>query len=181
MSAPENEQAAVRTTIVGGRPPGSGRSTGAVPRGIEVLVKKAAVDSEFRELLLEQRGRAAAAIGLELDPAEAAMLSAIPREQLAQIVDQTDVPAEQPKGFLGRVAAAVRAALGLGGDRPRSPKGDLADERAEIVGHGFRLDRPALYVKGIRPDRPPNAPTNKPEAGSLDPHERTLGIRPDQP
>jgi hypothetical protein len=82
MSAQENEKEAVRTTIVGGRPPGNGRSTGAVPRGIEVLVKKAAVDLEFRELLLEQRGGAAAAIGLELDPAEAAMLSAIPREQL---------------------------------------------------------------------------------------------------
>ena len=35
------EQQAVRTTIVGGRPPGSGRSDVAVPRGIEVLVKKA--------------------------------------------------------------------------------------------------------------------------------------------
>ena len=34
------EQEAVRTTIVGGRPPGSGKSVGNIPRGIEVLVKK---------------------------------------------------------------------------------------------------------------------------------------------
>ena len=29
------EQEAVRTTIVGGRPPGSGKSVGAIPRGID--------------------------------------------------------------------------------------------------------------------------------------------------
>jgi len=39
------EQEAVRTTIVGGRPPGSGQPVGRIPRGIEVLLKKAAVDA----------------------------------------------------------------------------------------------------------------------------------------
>ena len=34
------EQESVRTTIVGGRPPGSGKPMGNVPRGIEVLLKK---------------------------------------------------------------------------------------------------------------------------------------------
>lgn len=38
------EQEAVRTAIVGGRPPGSGTRVGAIPRGVEVLVKKASVD-----------------------------------------------------------------------------------------------------------------------------------------
>ena len=37
------EQPAVVTTIVGGRPPGAGLPIGTVPRGIEVLVKRAAV------------------------------------------------------------------------------------------------------------------------------------------
>ena len=46
------EQEAVRTTIVGGRPPGCGQPVGQIPRGIEVLVKKAAVDPEFKTLLL---------------------------------------------------------------------------------------------------------------------------------
>ncbi|MCP4231568.1 MAG: hypothetical protein GY771_15670, partial [bacterium] len=41
------EREAVRTTIVGGRPPGSGKSNGSIPRGIEVLVKKASVDAVF--------------------------------------------------------------------------------------------------------------------------------------
>ena len=49
-----DEQDAVRTTIVGGRPPGSGKPLGPIPRGLEVLVKKAAVDAEFRQLLLER-------------------------------------------------------------------------------------------------------------------------------
>jgi len=161
MSEKENEQEAVRTTIVGGRPPGSGRRTGVVPRGIEVLVKKAVVDLEFRERLLEQRGKAADAIGLELDPAEAAMLGAIPREQLSQIVDQTSVPDEQRRVFLGQVAAAMLAALGVG-----------------IVS----CEPPPAEPAGIKPDRPPppsdstNKPAEKPETP---PPSR--GIRPDRP
>ena len=59
------EQEAVRTTIVGGRPPGSGHPVGQIPRGIEVLLKKAAVDGKFRELLLRAPSQAAETIGLE--------------------------------------------------------------------------------------------------------------------
>ena len=39
---------------------------GGVPRGIEVLLKKASVDPAFRELLLSRRAEAANAIGLIL-------------------------------------------------------------------------------------------------------------------
>ena len=113
-NARKDEAEAVRTTIVGGRPPGSGRNNVPVPRGIEVLVKKASVDAEFRELLLMQRGKAAATIQLELDPAENAMLSVIPQEQLAQIVDQTTVPMELRSAFKGRVGLVMLAALGVG-------------------------------------------------------------------
>ena len=60
------EREAVRTTIVGGRPPGSGKSVGMIPRGVEVLLKKAAVDPLFRDLLLERRAGAAGEIGLGL-------------------------------------------------------------------------------------------------------------------
>ena len=83
----------MRTTIVGGRPPGSGRGLGDIPRGIEVLVKKASVDAEFRKLLLEKRAEAAGEIGLVLDPAEAAMISAVPAVQLETIIAQTSVAA----------------------------------------------------------------------------------------
>jgi hypothetical protein len=114
MSKGDLEKQAVRTTIVGGRPPGSGRDyTINVPRGVEVLVKKAAVDAAFRQVLLAQRGAAAAAIGLQLDPAEQAMLSTIPQAHLARIIDQTVVPTEQRHVFLGHVAAAMLVALGV--------------------------------------------------------------------
>ena len=114
MKKREEEMEAVRTTIVGGRPPGSGRRDTAVPRGIEVLVKKAAVDEAFRGKLLAQRGAAAAEIGLELDPAESAMLGVIAEEQLAGIIRQTVVPTEQRRVFMGTVAAAMLAVMGVG-------------------------------------------------------------------
>ncbi len=174
MSAKEKE--AVRTTIVGGRPPGSGRGNVAVPRGIEVLVKKAAVDPEFRELLFEQRGAAAAAIELELDPAENAMLSAIPQEQLAQIVVQTTVPIEQRRVFLGRLAVAMLAVLGggLAGCESITP---------HTISAGIQplppRPQPDMSVPpmGIRPDLPPaNSPaTNNPAPPP------TRGDQPDHP
>jgi hypothetical protein len=101
----------------------------APPRGIEVLVKKASVDAQFRERLLDQRGDVAAEIGLELDPAERAMLSAIPRQQLAQLIQQTSVPVEHRRVFLGRVAAAMLAVLGTGlaGCRPAKTRGISPD------------------------------------------------------
>ena len=101
------------TTIVGGRPPGSGKPLGPIPRGIDVLVKKAAVDPEFRALLLFDRQAAADEIGLQLDPAEAAMLAAVPPAQLETIIDRTTVPAEHRRAFLGKVAAAMLATMGL--------------------------------------------------------------------
>ena len=109
------EQEAVRTTIVGGRPPGSGKPVGDIPRGIEVLVKKAAVDPEFAELLLAHRDKAAEEIGLDLDPAEVMMLRAVRREQLESIINQTSVPKEHRRAFLGKAAAAMLAALAVGG------------------------------------------------------------------
>lgn len=105
------EQEAVFTTIVGGRPPGSGTGVGAIPRGIEVLLKKASVDPEFRRALLEQRGDAARQIDLELTEAERTMLAAIPSEQLERIIDNTKVKPEHRSVFLGTVGKLMLAAV----------------------------------------------------------------------
>src|SRR5512137_1974165 len=144
-----NEGEAVRTTIVGGRPPGSGRSNTAVPRGIEVLVKKASVDPEFRKLLLERRGAAAKEIALDLESAEEALLNTIPREQLIGIIDLTVVPVEQRRAFLGRVAVAMLAALGAG-----------------VVGC-------PQTTRGIKPDKPAQSPPAQVPKG-----ETTIQNRP---
>ena len=84
------------------------------PRGLEVLLKKACVDTEFRVLLLENRSAACAAIGLQLDPAETAMLNAMPTEQLDTIIRRTRVSPEDRRVFLGKVASLMLAALGAG-------------------------------------------------------------------
>ncbi len=105
------EQEAVFTTIVGGRPPGSGTQVGAIPRGVEVLLKKASVDAEFRKVLLEQRGDAARRIDLELTEAERTMLASIPAEQLERIIDNTKVKPEHRSVFLGNLGKLMLAAV----------------------------------------------------------------------
>jgi hypothetical protein len=143
------EQEAVRTTIVGGRPPGSGKSVGNIPRGIEVLVKKASVDPAFKALLLDRRAEAADEIGLKLEPAEAMMLAAAPREQLESVIANTVVPEEHRRTFLGKAAAvmliAVGAAVGL-----------------STCSLGHRPSR--MQTKGIRPDRPEDRKPTKEDA-----------------
>ena len=191
MSEQDNEMEAVPTTIVGGWPPGSGRDVGTIPRGVEVLLKKAAVDAEFRDRLLAERGSAAAAIELELDPAERAMLKAIPREQLENIVAQTVVPVEQRRVFLGRLAAPMLAVLGAAvtgcpaKPTPVTPLGIRPDT--------LRTNQPpavppstnrvgSVTTEGIRPDIPP---TNRPPARTQPPVTNypagTHGIQPDRP
>jgi acyl carrier protein len=81
-----------------------------VPKGIEVLVKKASVDPAFRTVLLERRAAAAQEIGLELNAAETMTLASVPTDQLETIIAQTDVPQEHRRAFLGH--AAMLAALG---------------------------------------------------------------------
>jgi hypothetical protein len=105
------EQEAVYTTIVGGRPPGSGTQIGDIPRGIEVLVKKASVDPEFRRLLLDKRLEAAMEIDLELSQTEAEMLAGILREQLEKIIENTKVPPEHKPVFLGKAGKLMLTVL----------------------------------------------------------------------
>jgi len=85
------------------------------PRGIEILVKKASVDGAFRRHLLKERSGAAARIGMELDPAEAAVLDAIPEGQLIAIIEKTKVAPLLRPNFMGYAAAAMLAAVGLTG------------------------------------------------------------------
>ena len=106
------EADAVRTTIVGGRPPGGSANVVDVPRGVEVLIKKAAVDPAFKKMLLQKRAEAAEAIALKLEPAEAAMLNAVPETQLDGIVANTKVSLSLRPVFLGYAAGVMLAALG---------------------------------------------------------------------
>jgi hypothetical protein len=115
---------------------GRGGDERELPRGIEVLVKKAAVDAEFKALLLEARAGAAKAIALDLDSAEAAMLAGIPAAQLEATISATKVDEKVRPAFLGKAAAVMVAALGVG----------------ELAGCNVMLQS-----KGVQPDRPPKA------------------------
>ncbi len=109
-------------------------SASELPRGIEILIKKAAVDAEFKRVLLDKRADAAKDIDLALVPAEAAMLGAIPAAQLEAIVAGTKVDAKLRPALLGKAAAVMIAALGVSG--------------AACTGYP-----PA--TRGVRPARPP--------------------------
>ncbi|HPD16601.1 MAG TPA: hypothetical protein PLE19_16730 [Planctomycetota bacterium] len=116
-----------------------------VPRGIEVLVKKASVDAEFKSLLLARRAEAAREIGLELTQAETAMLNAVTAPQLEAIIAQTTVSPMSRAAFLGKAAAVMLAALGA----------DLAAMEGPPPPGGIAPDVPGPKPTGITPDRPP--------------------------
>jgi hypothetical protein len=93
------------------RQPSANASPSDIPRGIEVLVKKASVDPEFRELLIEKRAEAAGEIDLRLDPAERTILANVPKDQLQAIISRTKVSWKDRAIFLGRAAAVMLTAL----------------------------------------------------------------------
>ncbi len=147
---------------------------GRVPRGIEVLIKKASVDSEFNNLLLEERAESARRIGLELKPVESAILNGIPAEQLEAIIGSTKVNSKQRPAFLGYAAAAMLAALGLSTgayameeefeyettgidpdleylDGPEVEQGAAQSGEVEA---SEEYEKPDMMTKGVRPDMP---------------------------
>ncbi|HPD18302.1 MAG TPA: hypothetical protein PLF61_01420 [Candidatus Goldiibacteriota bacterium] len=108
-----NDQGNLKPTIVGVRPPETKINFGERPIGIELLLKKAKVDVEFRKILIRDRSKVAQIIFLELDPDEALILDSIPEEQLLKMIDNIDVPEEQVSAFKKYVAAAMITAMGL--------------------------------------------------------------------
>ena len=123
MSGPEEtgkerpvEREAARKAA-GGRTPGW-KSLGNLSHGTEVLLTKAAVDPQFRQLLLEIRTHAAKAIGLQLSPSEVTLLETIPQAQLEIIISQIRVDPKLRPVFMGKATAAMLAALGAELDDP---------------------------------------------------------------
>ena len=87
-------------------------SPASIPRGIEVLVKKASVDPAFKQLLIEKRADAAREIDLDLHSAERMILTNVPKEQLEGIIARTKVNWKHRAAFLGKTAAVMLTALG---------------------------------------------------------------------
>ncbi|HUV85669.1 MAG TPA: carboxypeptidase-like regulatory domain-containing protein, partial [bacterium] len=99
---------------------------------------KAAVDPAFKKMLLEKRAAAAEAIALNLEPAEAAMLEAVPAKQLEAIVANTKVNPGLRPAFLGYAGGVMLAALGAGA--------------ASCKANARNNDKPYPPPAGINPD-----------------------------
>ena len=102
------------------------------PRGIEILVKKASVDGAFKRHLLAERSGAAERIGLELDPAEAAMLDTFPEAHLDKIIAETLVEPKLRSTFMGYSAEAM---LVTPSGSPLSTK--AAEETVKYLNHTY--------------------------------------------
>ena len=133
-----------RRTIVGGRPRGQKPSGIKIPRGIETLIKRAALDPAFRQRLLDERGQAARALGLKLTMAEAMILISVPRAQLAGMIDRMQVSDAERRALLEQASAP-----------PGAPAADPPGPAPATLGIRPDLEDeppPAPATRGIRPD-----------------------------
>jgi hypothetical protein len=145
-----------------------------IPRGIDVLVKKASIDPEFKAALLAKRADAAKDIGLELSDAERMLLASAPREHLDAIIRSTTVSPAHRAVFLGKAAALMLAALGTityldgcGGDsgckgispgKPADKNSGQKTTQAPSAGPAQTQavsDPNVEQIKGLRSDRIP--------------------------
>lgn len=140
------EKPAVKTTIVGGRPPGSGKENDSVPRGIEILVKKASVDSGFKEILLKERAAAAQRINLSLENSEITILNSIPHNNLEGMISATKVSPHAKQAFLGYTAAVMLAAL-------TATTANAADDSIAAINDDLKpIYFETITARGIKPD-----------------------------
>lgn len=141
--AKNEERPAVRTTIVGGRPPGSGKEIGPVPKGIDAVIQKAAGDIQFAGFLLGEeisRKEAVQNAGIVLSESEMKMLESVDKEQLRTII---------------RSAREIQK-------NSTPPLKEVRIEEQEVRTRGIRPDRPQrphdhdkpIRMTGIRPDSP---------------------------
>jgi len=167
MARPEEDTAGNGQghTIVGGRPSGMTDPGRGIPRGMELLLKRAAVDDDFFGELLVKRATVADSLAIPLDPAERAMLNAIPEAQLRGIITRTKVPEIQKKALTGASAAAMIALLTqltftpVAGRAETPPAKDQTGELAPPTGAGLpnagiSADENDRMTRGIRPDFP---------------------------
>jgi hypothetical protein len=147
---------------------------GKIPRGMEVLIKKASVDAEFKDMLLKERAESARRIGLELKPVETAILDGIPADQLDAIIGSTKVESKQIPAFMGYAAVAMLAALGLTGTAYAMEE----DFEYETTG----IDPDLEYLDELEPDQGVSQSGEVESSEEIDESDMlTRGARPDMP
>lgn len=98
ITGSSNTRDVARTTVVGGRSPASDTEREIACTGVEQALKRAAGNKQFRARLLSARAAAAQEEGIALEPHEAALLAAVPEEQLASLVRGLVTRYQRPKG-----------------------------------------------------------------------------------
>jgi type II secretory pathway pseudopilin PulG len=95
-------------TIVGGRS-SEHHDRNNFPRGIEILLKKAKVDTQFKKVLLRSPLEAAKSIELNLKENEKKILENTPKPLLETMIENTFVPKHHVRTFLTAKTAAMLA------------------------------------------------------------------------
>lgn len=144
-------------TIVGGRPAAPRSIRNDIPRGLELLIKKASVDPDFKRELLSKKEKLVGEMNLPLDESEKAMLACVPVGHLEKMIEATQVPAAQRKALAGGSAAAMFALLTqltfapVAGRAETPENRRTANEQVQVP----PLNQTAVLLTGIRPDETP--------------------------
>ncbi len=153
-------------TIVGGRPSGNRNLGKDIPRGLEILMMRAAVDPAFLETLVGKRDALAEELQIPLVAAEREMLRIVPDSQLREMASRTPVDEKHRKALSGGSAAAMVALLAQLTFAPVAGRADPADAAQGVTKTGELLDRGSIRLAqapgdpitpvggGARPDSP---------------------------
>ena len=138
----EEGKEVVRRTIVGGRPRARRKRKTRIPIGIEKVLCRAVMDPGLRLALLENRAAALSTLHDEISPTEREILTSIPKETLALMIDRIDIKRHSRKRFMkGIVAASVVALTSYcsdselgwaGGAEPDWPDTDIAGQETVV-------------------------------------------------
>ena len=156
-------------TIVGGRPQATRSMRSDIPRALEILVKRAAIDSKFKTELLARRDKIADDLQLPLDESERAMLACIPAEHLEKMIKTTEVPPAQRSMLAKGTAAAMLALLAQLTFAPVPGRAETPPELSSKPIAAKSETEKVQPVTGIRPDL------------KQDDHLADRGARPDFP
>jgi len=164
-------------TIVGGRPQAQKSMRSNIPRGLELLIKRASVDPEFKTALVQKRIKLLNELGICLDETEKSILECVPSDHLTRMIDATEVPPAQRKAISSGSVAAMLALFTQLAFAPVPGRGETpspAPTNSEISDN-MSDERLNVMVTGIRPDE---------ESSKYDDYEDHLadrGARPDFP
>lgn len=152
---------AVRTTIVGGQPPGNARSLAEVPIGLERLLGLAAVDDRLAAELARDPVALAEGCGIVLEPTELTVLTATPPGGLLRMLDGLRAGLAEParREFMKRAAVAVTALLAVSGAAAAGCKKTTPESGSNATSKPADMEPPPQGMVA-KPDA--SAPARKP-------------------